>query len=478
LTIDDCLPPGLFAGACAAALLAAVPAAAEAQKDRFLQGVVELTDAVTAADESTRGRVAAAVERMKGSLAEWDRAIRALEASLEAERRTWSPQRALHAHLSLAAAYLERGRFDDAVRELDAAAAAEPRHADLHVTRALALEASGRPDEAARTFRTAWTLAPTDPVKAYYALQRSGTVTDAEADRARVLLSETYQRIAAGGTGGSGPESRAGNAEPRSSGQRPAAPFATVVLLPDHLSRGPVLADAASEEGFALLARQQYDRAVEALARAGATPPRPADDSPIAHLKLGRAYEALNRVPEARRQYEAAAAGAVTGRSPLYRAIARLARVEGDFAGTVDALERAVLIAPNDAAAHQELAHALLEQGRLEEAFRELVATLLIDPQNALAHAAVGQVYLDLGRPGDAVTALRRAAGLMPERYEFRYPLATALSRLGRTDEAAREREAFERGQREAVDRRRREIAAGVQQEEALLDRLRKDAGK
>jgi cytochrome c-type biogenesis protein CcmH/NrfG len=64
------------------------------------------------------------------------------------------------------------------------------------------------------------------------------------------------------------------------------------------------------------------------------------------------------------------------------------------------------------------------------------------------------------------VAAFNRALELMPDRYEARYALATAYTRLGRTAEAAREFELFERVRREKLDERRRDIAREVEQGE------------
>jgi Flp pilus assembly protein TadD len=118
------------------------------------------------------------------------------------------------------------------------------------------------------------------------------------------------------------------------------------------------------------------------------------------------------------------------------------------------------------------LAQVYVELEQLDDAVRELVAALLIDPRHAQAHALIGQIHLDRGRPDEAVVSLRRALELAPGNHEPRYALAAALTRVGRLEEASREREAFDRGSREAVERRRREIAAGVEREQTLRERL------
>jgi Flp pilus assembly protein TadD len=94
------------------------------------------------------------------------------------------------------------------------------------------------------------------------------------------------------------------------------------------------------------------------------------------------------------------------------------------------------------------------------------MAAWLIDPRDAQTHAAIGQLHLDAGRHGEAVSAFNRALELAPERYEIRYALATAQMRLGNVAEAERQLETFDRLRRDALEKRRRDIAAEVEQEE------------
>src|SRR6185295_11945671 len=201
-----------------------------------------------------------------------------------------------------------------------------------------------------------------------------------------------------------------------------------------------------------------------ALAAAGGreTP----EDSPRAHFARGQRDEAGNRVAEARREYQAALAGALAGRSVLLVAIARLAQVEGDSAGAIDALAQAARINPNDPNVHKELAAAYAADGRADAAFGELMAAVLIDRRDAQAHASIGQLYLDTGHDAEAVSAFDRALTLKPDGFEVRYALATAHTRLGHTAEAARQLEIYDRLRREALDERRRNIANEAAQDE------------
>jgi tetratricopeptide (TPR) repeat protein len=192
-------------------------------------------------------------------------------------------------------------------------------------------------------------------------------------------------------------------------------------------------------------------------------------DSALARWWLGWGYERVNRFADARREFELAAAGAVAGRSRFYTSIGRLAGDAADVPGAIAAFARSVSASPNDPIGHRYLAGALLQQDRADEAFAELVAALLIDPLDADAHAGIGQIHLNAGRYEDAVAALGHAVELSADYAEARYALATALARLGRTQEAARQFERVEQAQRQMLADRRRKISLDVLKEEAAL---------
>jgi tetratricopeptide (TPR) repeat protein len=193
-------------------------------------------------------------------------------------------------------------------------------------------------------------------------------------------------------------------------------------------------------------------------------------DSGLAHWWLGWVADSLNEVTPARDAFEhAAASGVLAGLGRVYASIGRLAWVSADFAGTLDALDRRVRLAPNDPSAHLQLGSAYLEQDRIDDAFDELVLAVLLEPGNAEAHAAIGRIHLDAGRHGEAVAALRHALGLNPDDHAARYALATALRQAGDVAGAARELDVFERAQRQSLTERRRDIAVNVLKEEANL---------
>jgi tetratricopeptide (TPR) repeat protein len=426
------------------------PSPAHAQLETFVQAVRELADAAGRPEPSRSNGIRAAADRVETALVEWDRHIRALEAAVGREMPDASAQRAYRLHVELGVAYRARGRLIDALRQFDAAVALRPSASDVQVLRALTLETAGRSGEAGKAFRAAWQLDPGNAVKAYYVAQRPGAGSAAERDRARATMTAIYR--------GAGFDAV----------RQAAAPFATLGAIPDNLSPAPVVADGTIRDGFALLTAGQYSDAVAALKRAGRAGSGKTDDSPLAHFARGQRDEAANRVADARRAYQAALGGTLLGRSVLLVGIARLAQVEGNLAAAIDAFAQALRLQPNDPNIHKELAGAYAADSRPDEAFAELMAALLIDRRDAHAHAAIGQLYLDAARDAEAVAAFDRALELMPDRYETRYALATAHARLGNTAEAARQLEIFDRFRREALEQRRRGIAADVEQQEAI----------
>jgi tetratricopeptide (TPR) repeat protein len=420
-----------------------------AQLETFVLAVRELADATAQPEPLRSNAIRTAANRMRSALVEWDRHISALEARVDRESAGARDQRAYQGHVELGVAYRTRGRLADALREFDAAIALQPSASDLQVLRALTLEAAGRLEEAGKAFRAAWTLDARDPVKAYYVAQRRGAPA-AERERARAALTNIYRRLEF-------------DAAPAAT-----APFVILGAIPDNLSRTPVVADGGTSEGFALLGANKYSDAVAVLTeRSGIAPRGKPEDAPLAHFSRGQHAEAENRVADARHEYQAALAGAIAGRSVLLVGLARLAQVDGDPAGAIDALTQAARLNPNDPNIHKELASAYAAEGRGDDAFCELMAALLIDRRDAQAHASIGQLFANGGRDAEAVAAYNRALDLAPARYEIRYALAAAHRRLGNAAEAARQLDIFERARRQALERRRRDIANEVQQEEA-----------
>ena len=441
----------IVASAAALSLAVCVPPA-EAQ-NAFFEAVRELVETASVADGTATAdllpRRTAALARMKTALAEWDRHIEALESRVARDLRDATVERVFQLHVELGLAYRQRGRLDDALREFDEAATAQPAASDVHVLRALTLDAAGKNADAGRAFRMAWLRDTENPVKAYLALMagsepprtgpRASGLDDAERTRARMVLRDAFERTLAADT------------------QARGAAFFVLDPIPDSLSRAPAVADALMADVFAQLADGKLDAAL-ATWSADRTAVPAHGNAPAAHFERGRAAEIQGRYADARRAYMAALGGTLAGRHVLHVGIGRIAMVEGELDAAIEAFGHAVRLHPNDPVIHRELAGAYAAAGRSDEAFAELVAALLIDPRDVAAMAAVGQLFLDADRATDAIAVLTRALELNPDRLETRYALAVALTRAGRAEEAGRRFAEFERMSRQASDERRREV--------------------
>ena len=433
----------------AAAAMLLQSSTVEAQPDSFVQAIAQLAEAATQPEASQVAALRAAADRMADALAEWDRRIATQEAALEG-KPDGSTSDSYKRHIEQGVMYRVRGRFIDALRELDAAIAARATAPDAQLLLALTLEAMKRSDEADRAFAAAWTLDDSNPVAAYHLLARPAAGNQLDRERALRLLTDAYQRDAL------------------RLRRSVSAPFVALDAIPDNLSRTPVVGDAMTAEAFMLATQARFAEAIDALRRPRAAASSGNADVPRLHFLRAQQDERVGEIASARRHYQQAVTGALLGRAAIYVAIARLAQVEGDGTAAVDALRSAVRLNPNDPYLHKELAAAHASQGRVDGAFCELMAALLIEPGDAHAHATIGQLFLDAERYGDAVRAFTTALELRPDAFEVRYGLATALARLGNSIEAARQFEQFERSRREAQERRRRDIASDVEPRDAL----------
>ena len=192
-------------------------------------------------------------------------------------------------------------------------------------------------------------------------------------------------------------------------------------------------------------------------------------DSGRAHWWLAMSYERLNRFADARAEFERAAAAAVAGQSHLYGTIGRLASGATDLDGAVDALTRATRAEPNNPTWHRLLAGALLHQDRAGDALAEFIQALLLNPGDAEANFGIGQIHLNAGRYAEAASAFRRATDSNANAIDAQYALATALTRLGNSKEAARYFERVELAQKQAMASRRRTLSIDALKEEAAL---------
>ena len=526
------------------------PSTGLAQRDPFFSALVQFHRASAGLYGDEGPQLTAHLEAMSTALARWDAEIRNAERDLRSRLTAADVQTQLQIHTLLASLYIERGRFADALRELDQDLLIDPRRGPFHRLRGLVLQAIFRPDEAADEFRATWLLEPADPQNAYRLIAyRSALTTPQEIERAIASLTIVERELI------------------RRERPRADAPFINIHGIIDDAGGAMAFVPAAYARGFSEILRGEFDGGLAALRAALANDPlildsssRPeplargiaalrqglvpaaieqleaaaarANDSSEAHRILGTAYliqgdiarsvqhlrDAVRLNPRDERSWLALArtldesgrvadaedvlrraviespeAGALrwrlsttlekqqradqvdltliamadrlvmlVGRSELYRALAKLAQLNLSYDTAVDLLEDAVAITPNNAAAHQTLGRAYVENGRDTEGYAELVVALMLDPEAVPTLIDLGRVHLTAGRPARAVDVLERAViGDATNAVAVR-ALADALIRAGRTAEGKQRLEESEQLQARAIENERRVRSVAV----------------
>jgi tetratricopeptide (TPR) repeat protein len=524
----------------------AVPSTATAQRDGVLAAWVAFYQTLPGAYGDEGPRLAAQLEKMTTALAAWDREIRDAESQLQPRLKGADAKTALEVHAILAALYLDRSRFDDALREFEAAIGIDPTRAAFHRYKGLIYQATGRPAEAADAFRSAWRLEPMDPQNAYRLIvQRSSATTDQDVEQALATFAASEAGLIR-------------LARPQST-----APFRTTQAIDDDVGGAMGFVPPSYARGFSLLQRGQYDEGLVALRDAVRADPiagaasrsepmaqgsaalrqgqidtaidrfesavAGARDSSEAHRLLGTAYgirgditngvrhlrDAVRLNPRDERAWialarlledtgertEAAAAlgagiGALpdsaalrwrlrslnreriddsdlallaaadslvlfAGKGALLGQLAGMAQGHLDYDHAVKLHELRVALTPNNAAAHQALGRAYVEQGREAAGYAELVIALLLDPLDAATLTALGQLHLAAGRTPRALAALERALALDAGSSQALNALGNALIRAGRIEEGQQRLEESVRRQAQDVeDQRSRRTAA------------------
>jgi tetratricopeptide (TPR) repeat protein len=187
-----------------------------------------------------------------------------------------------------------------------------------------------------------------------------------------------------------------------------------------------------------------------------------------AHYRLGQLFQSRSLLPQAVREFEAAAAlDPLVGLDRLYETIGGIYTNQASFDQAIGAYLKRIDANPNNGDAHKSLGEIYFLQGRHDEALAEFAATLLIDPGSAGALVGASQVFLRQGRFDESRDFAAQALALDSRLKDARYAHAMSLVRLGRTDEGRRELEVFERMQTE--------VMAGTQRQ-SELNTIRRDA--
>jgi Flp pilus assembly protein TadD len=102
----------------------------------------------------------------------------------------------------------------------------------------------------------------------------------------------------------------------------------------------------------------------------------------------------------------------------------------------LDANQKAIQLAPDDAETHNNLANSLIALGRLDEAEVRFRQAITIKSDYHEAYNNLGIMLKDLSRLDEAEVSLKRAISIKPNIVEPHYNLGCILKELGRLDEA------------------------------------------
>lgn len=114
---------------------------------------------------------------------------------------------------------------------------------------------------------------------------------------------------------------------------------------------------------------------------------------------------------------------------PVYMALGRLDKALACY-------EQAIQLRPQYAEAHYNRGNVLRTMGRSDEAIASYQRAIQLNPQYADAHSNLGVYLAEQGRLNEAVACFREAIKLRPNFVQARYNLGNALRELGQLPEA------------------------------------------
>ncbi len=340
----------------------AFPSTAAAQRDPFFSALLNFYTTLGGVYGDEGPQLAAHLDEMSLALTRWDEEIRDWERQVRPRLNEGDPQVALQVHTFLASLYMERGRFDDALRELDEDIRIDPRRAAFPRFKGLIHQLAGRREAAADAFRETWLLDPADPQNAYRAIAfRSVQLTEQERSRVLDTLRNLERELVA-----------ATRAPART-------PFVNITGIVDDAGGGMAFVPAAYAPGFSLIARGSLDAGVAALRAALASDPLAADAAPRAPT-MAQGLTALRqrRVTDAIDQLEKTVARAANS-SEAHRMLATVYGIVGDITRSLDHFREAIRLNPRDERSWVALVRTLDQTGRLteaEQAVRSAIAAL------------------------------------------------------------------------------------------------------
>lgn len=194
------------------------------------------------------------------------------------------------------------------------------------------------------------------------------------------------------------------------------------------LARDPDNQTAHEGLARAYLQADQLERAAAVLGEASSKWP----EASAIGLLHGDVQAALGRDAEALGRYRQAGLSATSARLRL----GSRARARGDWARARHQYDEGLRAEPDSGQLHNALGEALHAEGEVQEALAEYRLAAELDPKLARAYANIGLVYVQNGRPVEAAAALERAVSLDDTQHLTWSLFGRAMAQQGRRDEA------------------------------------------
>lgn len=271
---------------------------------------------------------------------------------------------------------IQRGELTAAEATLEKAIAANDKDFQAHLLLGIVFEEEGHPRDALQHLNRARELSPRDPAS--------------YVNIGRVLASQGELESAA-------------------------EQFSTAVRLdPDN-------ATARSNWGLVLYHQQRWHEAITQLRKAVAL--KPTDSA-----SLGLLFQACLEAGD----FASARAAAVQiehlspPSSETFRTLGALQGKAGDYPDAVQNLKKALAMDPDSAEAAYNLSLALLREGKVDDARRQL-ESLRDTKDNGEVEDLLGEAFESQQRPLDAVRAYERAVALEPQNEDYNFAYVTEL---------------------------------------------------
>jgi tetratricopeptide (TPR) repeat protein len=359
------------------------PSVASAQKEQFFDILLSFYQALGGVYGNEGPELKARAAALSAALMRWDQAIVESEQQLRRELNAGDQDTALRVHTLLASMYMERSRFDDALREFDEDIRLDPKRAVFHRFKALVYQAAHRHNEAATAFRAAWLIDPSDVLNAYHLIvHRAVETTEGDIENALATMGTAERALIRGGFRG------------------PDAPFISLHPVNDDAGGRMAFVPAAYSRAFSLFLTGDFNDGMTAVTAAVTADPLVAD-------------------PAA--QSEALAMGIAALR-------------EGAIDRAIEQLETAQRQTPQSSEAHRILGTAYGAAGDIGKSFQHLRDAVRVNPRDERSWLALARTLDGQNDVEGAAEAVRMAVGELPHAASLRWLQSVLAAKRQRTE--------------------------------------------